>query len=146
MMKRGKRGLALAATAALIGLGADTASARIPNLGDVLKVGGIVFAVRQFGGEINNVINAALQQRGVAYSGATKVVPIISVGRGAYVGAAQVIGAREQVRQVRAVGQVETRLGDIQGNLFVPTNTSTPGKDMRRVEGAGVGALIDFEI
>src|SRR5688572_2075351 len=95
--------------AGAIGLGAGSASARLPSVGGVLKAGGIVFAVRQFGGEINKVINMALQQRGISYSGATKVVPILSVGTGAYVGAAQVIGAPEQVQDVRAVGQVETR-------------------------------------
>ena len=86
------RSVALAGTAALIGLSAGSASARI-KLGSILKTGGVIFAVRQFGGEINKVINAALLQRGVAYDGATKVVPILSVGTGAYVGAAQVIGA-----------------------------------------------------
>jgi hypothetical protein len=146
VMKRYTRGLALVATAALIGVGADSASAKIPKLGGFLKAGGIVFAVRQFGGEINKVINGALAQRGVAYEGSTKVVPILSIGRGAYVGAAQVIGAPEQIKDVRAVGQVETRLGDVGGNLFVPTNTSTPGKDIHRVKGVGIGALIDFEI
>jgi hypothetical protein len=145
-MKRYTRGLSLVAAAALIGLGAESASARIPKLGGFLKAGGIVFAVRQFGGEINKVINGALAQRGVAYEGATKVVPILSVGRGIYVGAAQVVGAPEKIKEVRAVGQVETRLGDVGGNLLVPTNTSTPGKDFRKIQGVGVGALIDFEI
>jgi hypothetical protein len=145
-MKRYTRFLALTAAAALLGLGADRASARIPKLGGILKAGGIVVAVRQFGGEINKVINAALLQRGVAYQGATKVVPILSVGSGIYMGAAQVIGAPGQVQDVRAVGQIETRLGDVQGKLLVPTNTTTPGKDFKKVKGVGVGALIDFEI
>ena len=145
-MKRYTQAFALAAAAALIGVGAESASARIPKLGGLLKAGGIVIAVRQFGGEINKVINTALLQRGVAYQGSTKVVPILSVGSGVYVGAAQVIGAPEQIRDVRAVGQVETRLGDGQGKLLVPTNTTTPGKDFRKVKGVGVGSLVDFEI
>jgi hypothetical protein len=132
--------------AALIGAAAQTASARIPDLGGVLKAGGIIFAVRQFGGEINRVITGVLNQRGVPYQGATKVVPIVSVGRGIYVGAAQVAGPPEQVREVRGVGQVETRLGDLDGSLLVPTNTTTPGKDFSKIQGVGVGALIDFEI
>jgi hypothetical protein len=82
----------------------------------------------------------------VAYHGATKVVPILSVGSGAYVGAAQVIGAPEKVNDVRAVGQVETRLGDVQGKLMIPTTSSTPGKEIKKVKGVGLGALIDFEI
>jgi hypothetical protein len=145
-MKRLTQPLALVLAAALIGLGAGSASARIPKLGGILKAGGIVFAVRQFGGEINKVINTALQQRGISYSGATKVVPILSIGTGGYIGAAQVIGAPEQVQDVRAVGQVETRLGDVQGKLMIPTTSSTPGKEIKRVKGVGLGALIDFEI
>ena len=69
MIKRRIHGLALAATAALIGLGAERASARIPDLGDILKVGGIIFAVRQFGDEINKVINTALQHMNRALRG-----------------------------------------------------------------------------
>jgi|RhiMetdeSRZDD1v2_1073273.scaffolds.fasta_scaffold1563329_1 hypothetical protein len=145
-MKALTRIFALGAAAALIGLGAESASARIPKLGGLLKGAGVVFAVRQFGDEINKVINTGLQQRGVQYAGATKVVPIFSVGMGIFVGGAQVIGAPAQVNQVRAVGQVETRLGDVQGKLYVPTTSSTPGKEIKRVKGAGVGALIDFEL
>jgi hypothetical protein len=145
-MKRSTQALALALAAGLIGLGAESASAKIPKLGGILKAGGIVFAVRQFGKEINKVINTALQQRGISYNGATKVVPILSIGTGAYIGAAQVVGAPEQVQDVRAVGQIETRLGDVQGKLMVPTTSSTPGKEIKRVKGVGLGALIDFEI
>src|SRR5688572_28888444 len=130
-MKAVTRTFALGAAAALIGFGAESASARIPKLGGVLKATGVVFAVRQFGKDINKVINTALQQRGVEYAGATKVVPIFSVGNGIFVGASQVIGAPQQVDQVRAVGQVETRLGDVQGRLFVPTTSSTQCKEIK---------------
>jgi hypothetical protein len=145
-MHRVRHGLRLVVAAAFIGLASGAASARVPSLGGVLKAGGIVLAVRQFGDEINKVVNGMLSQRGASHEGATRVVPVLSVGRGVYIGAAQVVGAPEQVRQVRAVGQVESRIGDVDGSILVPTNTSTPGKDFRRIRGVGIGALIDFEI
>jgi len=150
MMKRQIQRWALALTcAASVGAVANQASAGLRlggSLGDVLKVGGIVVAVRVFGSEINKTINTLLAQRGLSYEGATKVVPIVSVGRGVNVGAAQVQGAKSFVDEVRAVGQVETRLGDLDGRLLIPTSTTTPGKEFRRIQGAGVSSIIDFRI
>jgi len=48
--------------------------------------------VRQFGKQINDGINTALQNRKWENRQATKVVPIVSIGGGVYAGAAQVIG------------------------------------------------------
>lgn len=133
------------ACAAMVGMAADQASSGI-RLGGILKAGGIVVAVRTFGPEINKTINTLLAQRGLSYDGATKVVPIVSVGRGINIGAAQVQGAKSFVDDVRAVGQVETRLGDFDGRLLIPTSTSTPGRDFKRIEGVGVSSVIDFKI
>lgn len=140
--------LALACAAA-VGAAANQATAGLKlggALGDVLKVGGIVVAVRLFGSEIDKTINTLLAQRGLAYDGATKVVPIFSIGRGVNVGAAQVQGAKSFVDDVRAVGQVETRLGDLDGRLLIPTSTTTPGKEFKRIQGVGVSSVIDFRI
>src|SRR5262249_52331785 len=115
-------------------------------LGSVLKAGGIIVAVRMFGNEINKTINTLLLQKGLAYEGATKVVPIISVGNGKEVGAAQVQGAKSFVDDVRAVGQIEAHLGDLEGQLLVPLNSLTPGKDIGKVKGVGVSSIIDFRI
>jgi hypothetical protein len=133
------------ACATIVGVTANQASSSI-KLGGVLKGGAIVVAIRTFGTEVDKTINTVLAQRGLSYEGATKVVPIVSVGRGVNIGAAQVQGAKSFVDDVRAVGQVETRLGDFDGRLLIPTNTSTPGKDFRRIEGVGVSAVIDFRI
>jgi hypothetical protein len=133
----------------MVGLAADRASSSISlggSLGKVLKAGGIVVAVRVFGSQINKTINSLLAQRGLSYEGATKVVPIVSVGRGVNIGAAQVQGAKSFVDDVRAVGQVETRLGDLEGRLLVPLNTLTPTKGYEKIVGVGISSIIDFKI
>jgi hypothetical protein len=135
--------------AALLGFTANQASHALSlggSLGTVLKVAGIGAAVRTFGPEINKTINSVLAQRGLSFAGATKVVPTLSIGRGAYIGAAQVQGARSFVDDVRAVGQAETRVGDVDLQLLIPLNTSTPTKGYKKIEGVGVSSLIDFEI
>lgn len=135
--------------AAMLGFTADRASSSIRlggGLGTVLKAGGIIVAVRVFGNEINKTINTLLVQKGLAYEGATKVVPIISVGRGAQVGAAQVQGAKSFVDDVKAVGQLETKLGDLEGHLLFPLNTLTPTKGYDKIKGVGVSSIIDFKI
>jgi hypothetical protein len=144
-----QRWMVALACAALIGFAADQARSSISlggTLGKVLKVAGIATAVRMFGPEINKTINTLLAQRGLSYEGATKVVPSLSIGRGAYIGAAQVQGAKSFVDDVRAVGQAETRAGDIELQLLIPLNTSTPTKGYKKIEGVGVSSLIDFEI
>ncbi|MDO8586906.1 MAG: hypothetical protein Q7T82_07680 [Armatimonadota bacterium] len=115
-------------------------------IGDAVKIFGIGFAVSKFGGQINKFINTLLNQRGVKWEGTTKVVPIISIGRGAYVGAAQVAGAPDIVKQTKAVGQGEGRIGDLRGKLLVPMSTTNPLKGIKRVKGVGVTAIVDFRI
>ena len=147
-----KRLLAVGAVAAAVGTlsgaGADRASAA--GLGKVLgkgvKVLGIGFAVKQFGPQINKLVNTVLGQKGLAYDGATKVVPILSLGNGAHIGGAQVQGPEEQVRQVKGVGQVEVPLGRVRGKALIPVDTLTPTKGYDKVKGTGVSAIIDFRI
>ncbi len=117
------------------------------DLGDVLKVGGIILVVSTFGGQINSFINNTLRQNEVAAMGASKVVPIFSVGRGAYVGAAQVVGLPANVRTVQGVGAVEVTLGGLGGTALVPISTRRPGgSTLSRVGGVGISAVIDFHI
>ena len=111
-----------------------------------LKVFGISYVVRRFGSDINSFVNRLAGQRGVQWEGVTKVVPIFSVGQGAYVGAAQVQGARDRIAQTRGVAQIEARLGGGRGRLLVPVDTTNPTADPDRVPGVGVSALIDFRI
>ncbi|MDO8682015.1 MAG: hypothetical protein Q7N50_00840 [Armatimonadota bacterium] len=116
------------------------------DLGDVIKVFGIAYAVRVFSGQINSFINNLLNQKGIKWEGTTKVVPIISIGSGTYLGAAQVAGDPSLVNQTKAVGQGELNIGDLRGKLLVPMQTTNPLKGLKRVEGIGVTAVIDFRI
>jgi hypothetical protein len=134
---------------AAVGLAASTAQAGILDgaLGKVVKVGGIGFLVKQFGPEMNKVINTLLQQKGVRYEGKTKVVPTFAVGSGAYVGAAQIQGAPAQVDRAKYVGQVEIPLGRFRGKAVFPVESLTKGnKILKPVKGTGVTAVIDFRI
>jgi len=140
--------IAALALAGAVGAGAAQAGPFDGVLGKGLKVVGIGFLVKQFGGEINKVINKVLNQNGVKYDGKTKVVPIVSVGNGAQVGAAQVQGTEAQVKQVRYVGQLELDIGRFRGKSLIPVSSITPGGQgaYQRVTGTGVTAIIDFKI
>lgn len=115
-------------------------------LEQALKIFGIGYVVSRFGGDINNFVTDLAGQRGVQWEGATKVVPIVSVGQGGFIGAAQVVGTPDRVDEVRAVGQLETRISDVRGRLLVPVNTTNPTRNLSRVSGVGVSGLIDFRI
>jgi hypothetical protein len=121
--------------------------ARAIGLGDLLKIGGIVLAVSAFRGPINNFINGALGERQAAAAGATKVVPIFSIGRGAYIGAAQVVGVPGSVKRVQGVAAVNVSLGSLRGTGLVPISTKkASGSKLSTVSGVGVSAIIDFHI
>lgn len=132
--------------AAFVALAVAPAVAFAFDIGDVLKIFGVGAAIKQFADPINKFINKALGERGAEARGATKVVPIISVGRGGYIGAAQVVGVPDNVKRIKAVVQVEARFGDVSGNLFVPVDTTNPGNNPRAVDGVGVSAIIDLRI
>ena len=150
MNKQLARSAATFALAAALGVGASQAvqASGIGNVfGKAVKVGGIGFLVKQFGPEINKTINTLLQQKGVRYSGRTKVVPTFSVGNGAYVGAAQIQSDESQVDDAKYVGTVEVPLGRVRGRAYIPVRSLTKSGDaLRRVKGVGVTALIDFRI
>ena len=115
-------------------------------LTQALKVFGIGYVVSQFGSEINKFVTNLAGQRGVEWEGATKVVPIVSVGQGMFVGAAQVVGTPAQVDKVKAVGQLEAAISSFRGKLLIPVETTSPTRNISRVSGVGVSALIDFDI
>ena len=115
------------------------------NLGSIIKVGGVAFLVSQYGGQIDKFINSALGQREAAAQGATKVVPILSLGSGGYVGAAQVVGSSENVKRVKAVFQVEGNFGSLRAQVLLPAETEK-GKNPGRAKGVGVSAVVEFKI
>ncbi|MHA2621095.1 MAG: hypothetical protein V2G42_06090 [bacterium JZ-2024 1] len=118
------------------------------KLGDILKTGGIAFVVKELGPEINKAINTLLRNRKVEVRDATRVVPIISGGKGTYVGAAQVTGPEEQVKKVQFVAQVEVEFEKVRLKALIPISTGrdtkTEALEASRVAGVGVSALIDL--
>jgi hypothetical protein len=116
------------------------------NLGSLIKVGGVALLVSTYGGEINNFVNKSLGEQAAAIEGATKVVPILSLGGGGYIGAAQVVGNPENVKKVRAVIQVEGRFGSFGARVLVPTMTEKAVSNPERAKGVGVSAVIEFKI
>ncbi len=136
---------AVMAVAVVAGIGA--VQVRALDLGSIIKVGGIGFLVDRFGPQINSAINTALGKNKVDPYDATKVVPIISIGRGGYIGAAQVQGPQDAVDTVKAVGQIEVAFGNrtFRIEALVPVNSINP-TNMSRVKGTGVSAVIDVKI
>ena len=116
------------------------------DLGDILKVGGIAWAVSQYSDQIDSFITSALGEREAAVQGATKVVPILSLGGGGYIGAAQVVGNPDNVKTVKAVFQVEAKFGSARARVLLPTTTDKATGSPDRAKGVGVSAVIEFKI
>jgi len=140
----------LAAALALAVWTLTAGAARADLFGSVLKGAGIGYLVKSFQRPLNDGINKLTGSAGPASDEATKVVPIVSIGQGGYVGAAQVSGPREQVNRVQALGQVE---GSVVGDRFrlkalIPIDTEKPQdlKSIRRVKGVGVSAIVDVRV
>lgn len=131
--------------ASLLGFGSGIATTQAFNLGSILKVGGISVLVDKFGTQINDFLNKLLMKNGVGTDYATKVVPIISVGSGKYVGAVQVVGPKSQVDKVQAVGQLEGSFNNIaRAKALIPLATKDI-TNLNRVQGVGVSAMIDLK-
>lgn len=133
-------------TAVIVSLAAAISYGSI--LGDIIKVGGIGLIVEKFGGQINNFVNTLTANKNVSVDEATAVVPIISLGDGGYIGAAQVMGTQENVDKCKAVVQIEgtgvfgTR---IRAKALVPVGSKTTSS-IKRIYGVGVSAIIDIRI
>lgn len=118
-----------------------------PQLDRVLKAGGIALVVDRFGGDMDRALNRLTNTR-PDKNFSTKVVPILSAGNGAHIGAAQVMGKPELVRQVQAVAQIE---GDFLGRevrlrALIPISTKNPQNRIDRVEGVGISGIIDIRL
>jgi hypothetical protein len=145
-MKNLTRVVAMLAIAGLLSVGLAGTPAQAIDLGDILKVGGVAFLVSQYGDQIDGFLTKTLGEREAAAQGATKVVPILSLGGGGYVGAAQVVGNPENVSQVKAVIQVEAKFGNARAKVLVPTTTERVSGNPERAKGVGVSAVIEFRI
>ena len=150
MSRRRQLAAALVAALALGTAGARAAKIDLGSIGDAVKIMGIGFAVKTFGGQINQAINTVLMQNNIERHGATKVVPILSVGQGAYIGAAQVTGPENEVAQVQAVvqGEVTASGGQVRFNVLVPVDSINPFQSLPKpkFKGVGITAIIDFNV
>lgn len=131
-------------TVSLLAAG-GTAVTQAFSLGSILKVGGVTVLVDKFGGQINDFLNKLLMKNGVGTDYATKVVPVLSIGTGKYIGAVQVVGPSAQVDKVKAVGQLEGSFNDIaRAKALIPLE-SVDITHLSRVQGVGVSAIIDLK-
>ena len=141
-----KKLVAAVAAAYLLGAGTRALPAQAFDLGSVLKLGGISYLVSRFGSEINTFINKLTLQKGLDTHYATKVVPILSLGSGRYIGAVQVVGPKAQVDKVKAVGQLEVSFVKVaRVKAMIPID-ATSISNINRVEGVGVSAIVDFKL
>lgn len=142
------RSRVLMAVLAVMFMTSMLATALALDLGGILKGAGIVILVDKFSDQLNKFINDITANKGVGVEDRTKVVPILSLGQGGYVGAAQVSGPAHLVDKVKAVAQIE---GNFSGKTFrvkalVPVESKDAVKDIKRVSGVGVSAIIDVKL
>jgi len=145
-MKTRTKSIAVFLIAGLLCLSLGATVAFGIDLGNILKVGGIALLVNQFGGQIDSFITKTLGERNAAAQGATKVVPILSLGAGGYIGAAQIVGNPDSVRRVKAVFQVEGSIGSFRPWIFLPVYVDKATTTPERAKGGGVSAVIEFRI
>lgn len=137
--------------ATVLAVGGSVAYAQ--DILQLIKVFGVGYAVRTFGPQINDFINSLLLSRDVETRQTTKVVPILSLSIGldapgrAAIGAAQVAGPRAAVQRVQAVAALDANYqGVFQVRALIPVDSLEPWKQLRRVVGVGVSAIIDLRI
>jgi len=118
------------------------------SLGDLVGVIGGGFVVSAIAGPINDFINTITLNRGAKVEGHTKVVPIVSIGSGTHIGAAQVAGPRgDAITSTKAVAQIEATFMDrLRVKILVPIDSENPVQRFRRVQGVGVSAIIDVKL
>ncbi len=117
----------------------------------IIKIVGVGAAVDKFGPQINTEFNKLTGHKDTNKS-FTKVVPIIGVGVGAKsaIGAAQVMGAQQNVEKVRAVAAPEVELFGkeirIRAMIPVATGSVSSKSDIKAVDGVGVSGIVDLKL
>jgi len=125
---------------------AGAATVRADILTDAIKIGGIGFAVSQFGKPINDAINKLTGTKGDDPHFTTKVVPILSAGQGTAIGACQVGGPRGAVETVKAVAQIEGKFfGSVRIRALIPIAANSV-TNIKRVQGVGITGLVDLKL
>jgi hypothetical protein len=112
-------------------------------LGDVVGVVAGGYAISAIAGPLNDFINTITFNKGVKADGSTAVVPIVSLGQGTHIGAAQITGPSAAVNNTKAVAQIEASFRSMRVRILVPVDSANPVQSFRRVQGVGVSAIID---
>jgi hypothetical protein len=121
--------------------------ARAVDRTDILGGVGGGFVVAAIAGPLNDFINTVTLNHGGTVEEATKVVPIVSLGSGTKIGAAQVSGPKAAIDRTRAVAQLETTFQSRLGiKVLIPVDSENPLERFRRVRGVGVSAVIDLRL
>lgn len=130
---------------------AHTPLALAIDLGNVLKDTVLVVAggaaVKALAPQLNDFLNTITFNKGLKYEGYTKVVPILSIGSGTRIGAAQVGAAtKSALDATKAVAQLEGDFKSIRAKALIPIDSENPIKQFKRVKGVGVTAIIDVKL
>ncbi len=142
-MSKGKRIIAVVAAGVLL----FTGVAMAVDLGDLIGVIGGGLVVGALGGQINDFINTVTFNRGVGTDEETKVIPIVSVGSGTSIGAAQVAGPKVEVDKVKAVAELSVSFMKRVGvRVLIPIDSTNPLERFLRVQKVGVSAVIDYKL
>lgn len=116
---------------------------------DLVKIVGVGAAVNTFAPKLNDSINR-LSGHSDSKTVTTKVVPIISGGINSRkaIGAAQVIGPKDQVSRVKAVAQIDQDLfgKEVKIRAMIPIETQQILSHLKAVEGVGVSGIVDLKL
>lgn len=115
--------------------------------GKIVKGLGLAVLTVALADQLDDFINTITLNKGVPTHAETKVVPVLSLGSGTRVGAAQVTGPKDLVDKTKIVVQIETKFSqkNLDVEIFVPSDSMNP-LEFNRVEGVGVSALIDLKL
>jgi hypothetical protein len=123
--------------------------------GNAIKAAAVLALIDRYGPDIDKFVREITVDKNQERQNgdiATKVVPILSVGKGNYAGAVQIMGERSLVDSVRAVAQLEGEKrffgSPIRARVLLPISNRnvTDKTQLARVNGVGVSALIDAKI
>ena len=136
---------------AALSLAAVPTSATALDLGDILKKGALIVGggalVKALAEPLDDFINTVTFNRNAKFQGYTKVVPIVSIGDGTHIGAAQVGGqAKSAVERTQAAAQLEAEFKGVRVRILIPSDSINPIERFNRVQGVGVTAMIDADI
>ena len=142
---------ALVVAAALGGMIVGQITPVQAQLDRIFKGGAVLLIVDRLGPQIDRFVNTLTGNRTNNGMESTRVVPILTIGKGTYAGAVQVTGPRDLVDTVQAVAQAEgsTKIGSqVRARALIPVSTRSVNRleSLSRVKGVGVSALVDIKL